>query len=106
MGKTTRLPSERAKELSSATGVPTPFVVAFEERFGDCDSAEDAIHSELEARGFRQSQNREFFRAKPNEVIRAIMDISSRSPTRGVKSKTSNCPLQGAHSSYLETIQR
>ena len=29
IGKTTRHPSERAEELSSASGVPTPFTVAF-----------------------------------------------------------------------------
>lgn len=80
VGKTTRSATERAQELSNSTGVPTPFVVAFEEHFADCDSAEDAVHSELEARGFRQSQNREFFRAKPNEVIRVILDVTSRSP--------------------------
>lgn len=81
VGKTTRSPAERAQELSKSTGVPTQFVVAFEEYFDDCDNAEDAVHSELEARGFRQSKNREFFRAKPNEVMRVILKVASRNPT-------------------------
>lgn len=84
VGKTTQLPSERAKELSSSTGAPTPFIVAFEEHFADCDSAEDAVYCELEACGFRQSQNRGFFRAKSNEVIRAIMDVASRKQTASI----------------------
>ena len=79
VGKTRRLPSERVQELSSATGVATPFVVAFEELFDDCDTAEEAVHAELGLRGFRQAQNREFFRATTNEVIRIILGVAARS---------------------------
>ena len=79
VGKTTRLPSERVQELSAATGVATPFIVAFEEPCEDCDAAESSIHAELERRGFRQAANREFFRATPNEVIRIILSVSARS---------------------------
>ena len=32
VGKTTKTPEERAKELSAATGVPTPFIVAYDAR--------------------------------------------------------------------------
>jgi hypothetical protein len=35
IGKTTKTPEERAKELSNATGVPTPFTVAFDSYFDD-----------------------------------------------------------------------
>jgi hypothetical protein len=73
VGKTTRLPSERVSELSGVTGVATPFIVAFEQSFADCDIAEDYVHAELERRGFRQSQNREFFRAPTNDVIRIVL---------------------------------
>ncbi len=78
VGKTRRLPAERVQELSSATGVATPFVVAFEEPCDDCDALESAVHAELEERGFRQAQNREFFRATPNEVIRVILGVMER----------------------------
>ena len=81
VGKTRRLPSERVQELSSATGVATPFVVAFEELCDDCDAVESAIHAELEERGFRQAQNREFFRATPNEVIRIMLSVVERERT-------------------------
>ncbi len=75
VGKTTRLPSERGQELSRATGVATPFVVAFEELCSDCDAIEFAVHAELEARGFRQATNREFFRAPPSDVIRIVLNV-------------------------------
>lgn len=78
VGKTTRLPSERVAELSGATGVATPFIVAFEQYFSDCDTAEEFVHITLERQGLRQSNNREFFRAAPNEVIRIILDAPGR----------------------------
>lgn len=73
VGKTTRAPSDRANELSGVTGVATPFIVAFEQYFSNCDAAEDYVHAELEQRGLRQAGNREFFRASPNEVVRIVL---------------------------------
>ena len=70
VGKTTREPAQRVAELSSVTGVATPFIIAFEQFFLDCDSAEEFIHTTLERQGLRQTNNREFFRAQPNDVIR------------------------------------
>lgn len=77
VGKTSRPPSERAEELSGVTGVPTPFVLVFEQFFSDCDLAEDYVHAELERRGLRQAQNREFFRAASSDVIRIILETPS-----------------------------
>jgi TPR repeat protein len=74
VGKTTRNPEERASELSSATGVPTPFVVAYDAYFDDCYMAEDYVHKKLEQKGFRLSSNREFFQAPLKEVINTILD--------------------------------
>lgn len=73
VGMTTRLPSERVEELSGPTGVPTPFIVAFEQLFQDCDRAEAYVHAALEQRGLRQAANREFFRAAPADVIRIVL---------------------------------
>jgi hypothetical protein len=73
VGKTTRAVAERCAELTSATGVPTPFVVAFEQHFEDCDSAERAIHAELARKGLRHAENREFFQGSPNDVVRLIL---------------------------------
>ena len=75
IGKTTRDPTERAKELSAATGVATPFVVVFQHYFNDCDLAERYIHAILQRKGLRKSDNREFFQATPNDVIHLILQI-------------------------------
>ena len=73
VGKTTRLPSLRAQELSGATGVATPFIVVYEKDFNDCDFAESYIHELLSIKGFRVSHNREFFNAPVSEVINAVL---------------------------------
>ncbi len=72
VGKTTRSPSERAAELSTATGLPTPFIVVYEQLFEDCTEAEAFVHTLLARKGFRVADNREFFNAPVNEVVRAI----------------------------------
>ena len=72
IGKTTRSPTERATELSGVTGLPTPFIVVYEQLFGDCSAAESFVHAYLETKGFRISDNREFFNAPVNDVVRAI----------------------------------
>lgn len=73
VGKTTRTPSERANELSGVTGLPTPFIVVYEQMFENCSAAEAFVHTYLAQQGFRVSENREFFNAPVNDVVRAIM---------------------------------
>ena len=70
IGKTTKQPEERVRELSSATGVPTPFVLLYSIRVSDCDYVEKSIHRELEHLGFRNSTNREFFNIDVQSAIR------------------------------------
>jgi tetratricopeptide (TPR) repeat protein len=72
VGKTTRTPSERAGELSGVTGIPTPFIVIYEQLFQDCDAAETFVHTYLAQKGHRVSDAREFFNAPSNIVIRAF----------------------------------
>lgn len=72
IGKTTREPSERAKELSSATGVPTPFILVYSKPFADCHFAEKVIHGYFEKKGARVNGNREFFRVSTMEAIDLI----------------------------------
>ena len=72
IGKTTRHPEERVKELSSATGVPTPFILVFYKDFSDCHIAEKVIHNVLEKRGVRVSGNREFFQISSMEAIELV----------------------------------
>lgn len=74
IGKTVREPEERAKELSSTTGVPTPFVVVYNCYFKSCTEAESFVHSFLENKGFRVSTKREFFEIPIKDAIDAIMN--------------------------------
>lgn len=72
IGKTSRDPNERAKELSSATGVPTPFILVYYKPFRDCNLAESVIHHFFEEKGARVNGNREFFQVSTNEAIDLI----------------------------------
>lgn len=74
IGKTTRNPEERARELSSSTGVPMPFIVAYDAEFHDCTEAENYIHKKLGEQGYRLLSNREFFQVPLKEVIKVISE--------------------------------
>lgn len=78
VGKTTRDVEARAKELSSATGVPTPFVAAYEVYTEDCDSLERMVHTYLGEMGVRVSQNREFFEGSVTQAVNALIDCQGR----------------------------
>jgi predicted negative regulator of RcsB-dependent stress response len=101
IGKTTTEPTIRASEISSATGVPTPFIVAYEAYFNDCDSAESYVHTLLESRGVRLSPTREFFSISSTVAINAICEAHqhfiippSDTPSSGRSDKLSNgCDL-------------
>jgi len=90
IGKTERSPKERAKELSSTTGVPTPFVVVYESYFKSCTKAEKFVHTHLESRGFRVSVNREFFEIPIKEAIDAV--IMANTHFGDFKSEDSSSP--------------
>lgn len=72
VGKTNRSPETRAAELSSVTGLPTPFIVVYQQLFEDCSGAEVFVHTFLERQGFRISENREFFNAPVHLVVKAL----------------------------------
>jgi hypothetical protein len=78
VGKTERDAEARAKELSAGSGIPTPFVVAYEEWFKDCSAAEEYVHAILKSNGCREADNREFFRANVKVVIQAIMKAKAK----------------------------
>ena len=75
IGKTTKEPEERAKELSAATGVATPFIVAYKRLFKNCHYAEKLIHQILEEKGCRVNTNREFFSISAPDAINVILQI-------------------------------
>lgn len=74
IGKTNRDPSVRVRELSAATGVPTPFLLAFDAYFENCTAAEEYIHTLLRQRGYRIAEGKEFFRVPVNEAIKVIIE--------------------------------
>lgn len=76
IGKTNRSPEERASELSSATNMPTPFVVAYEEEVPDSHVAEMLIHDELTQQGYRVNDEREFFTIPLKDAIRIVSHVA------------------------------
>lgn len=77
IGQTSRDVATRCAELSSSTGVPTPFVVAFKKEVNSPEIFEKIIHYELQNRGYRFNQNREFFSIALDEAIEVILDVFS-----------------------------
>ena len=61
IGMTCDDPETRAKELSSATGVPFPFRVVVAKKVHNPKVKEAALHELLSALGFRVNEKREFF---------------------------------------------
>ena len=76
IGKTAKDPEERAKELSSATGVATPFIVVYKRLFKNCHLAETFIHNYLTDKGYRINNSREFFSVPIDEAINLIINLS------------------------------
>ena len=77
IGRTSRDPEDRIKELSSPTGIPTPFILAYDAYFEDCVEAEGSIHTLLEDQGNRLSKSREFFNAPLNKIIKIIIQVQN-----------------------------
>ena len=77
IGFSIRNVAERVAELSSSTGIPSDFV--FEALFASPAAQEDEyrIHEALSA--YRQG-TKEFFRIRPGEAIRKIMQVIGYEP--------------------------
>lgn len=73
IGKTSTTPEERAKRLSSSTGVATDYYVAYEVETANCDRAERLIHKELAK--YRYTNNREFFKIPLRTAISLVEKI-------------------------------
>ncbi len=74
IGKTERTPEDRARELSTGSGVPSPFMVAYSEDVPDCAKAERLIHKRLDK--FRPNKNREFFQLPLKDAIIELSRIA------------------------------
>ena len=103
IGRTDRNPEDRAKELSS-TGVPSPFMVAYEHLVIDSRSAEAVIHAFLSSQGHRPSANREFFNIPLKLAISIVSKIcqefeNSEFPTGGIQNRSDD-PSRAADDFY------
>jgi hypothetical protein len=73
IGMTTKTPEERARELSSATGIPRDFEVLYEQRVTDCKRAEQLLHRKLHQ---YRSTGKEFFQIPLKAAIKALEDVA------------------------------
>jgi hypothetical protein len=73
VGLTRSSSEEGAKQLSSATGVPYPFEVFYEESVVDCVLAEKLVHERLAE--YRQNPRREFFKVPLKIAIKAVFEV-------------------------------
>lgn len=76
IGRTRGNPEDRARALSAATGVPTPFKVLNALACRDEVAVEKAVHHHL-AR-WRVSGRREFFAISPSQAAKALHSFSDR----------------------------
>lgn len=77
IGMTRFNPSRRVHELSSATGVPSPFQLVYYREFHDCVAAEIEIHSLLASKGLRYNDQREFFTIDTVEAINILLSLDN-----------------------------
>ena len=73
IGHTTRTSEARAKEITSATGVPWGFEVIYEESVLDSRAAERLVHNRLAAH--RVNQKREFFKLPLKDAVRVVFEV-------------------------------
>jgi len=73
VGKTTKEPDARARELSSVSGVPAPYSVAWGAFVNDCDCVEKLIHQQLSHA--RSRKDREFFAIPLKDAISIVSRI-------------------------------
>lgn len=66
IGRCTCPPLERAKQLTSSTAAPSPFVVLYSKKVSDCVAAEALLHERFADR--RINDKREFFQVSLEEV--------------------------------------
>ncbi|MEQ4209664.1 GIY-YIG nuclease family protein [Actinopolymorpha sp. B9G3] len=81
IGRTTRDPLKRAREISRGTGVPADFEVMFDVIVSDIEAAERETHLALQS--VRVSKSREFFRIAVRDAIKFVQDTATRFPVHG-----------------------
>ena len=74
VGKTTKEPESRARELSMGSGVPAPYAVAWDAFVTDCEHVERLIHQQLA--DTRARNDREFFAIPLKKAISIASNIA------------------------------
>lgn len=74
IGRTEKTSELRASQLQT-TGVPTPFIVVYDELVSDCKVVESILHKRFAA--YRTSPDREFFRVPVREAIRVLQETAA-----------------------------
>jgi len=82
VGWTSGTAKERAKQISSATGVPLSFVVVDSWKHEDSEALEKSVHAMLEP--YRINDKREFFKAKYQSIKKVIESEIQRSTLKGL----------------------
>lgn len=82
IGLTKGTSEDRARNISSATGVPTDFIVLYDALVNNVEKAEKEIHAHFSS--YRVNRRREFFYVLPKLAIRALIDIAQRYPVAPV----------------------
>ena len=75
IGKTTKHPEQRAREISTGTGVPQDFEVLYHVYVADCHRVEQLVHSRLAK--YRVSGRKEFFEVPLQTAIKILNAAAS-----------------------------
>ena len=105
IGKTDRNCRKRAKEISDATGVPTPFTVAYELSSERYEWLEDEIHSVLAE--YCVNRNREFFSFPLDGATKVLKALHTGEPSSRIgvlKALYTRDPI--AHKNFFITLER
>ena len=75
IGRTSKAPEERRRELSSETGVPAPYKIEYYAFVENYESVERQVHLKLDSN--RPQKNKEHFNCTVPEAIIVIEDIAN-----------------------------
>lgn len=78
IGMTTTSVRQRVEEINSATGVITPWIPVYRYECINSLTLEQAVHLELQKRGYRVNPRREGFEITSNEAIRIIEELGEK----------------------------
>ncbi len=76
IGRTTKSPEQRAKQLSKATGIPEDLKVFFRKDVSDCELAEGIIHERLKSCRYRG--NKEFFSISLDNAKEVVTEVAEQ----------------------------